>query len=300
MTSGRSTLSILNDPLMMMLALMLLCSLPFIVPGGRAPDGPEITRSDVERLEREVASLEEERADALVELGRRQARTNKKAPSSPALLRRLRELKRRIRELQKKLDRDRGQADRLVRKLERRKASERAGAAKDRLDEIVILEKEIAELRSRKKELAQFTRTGLQIYDSKLARGKTATILEAASARLYVIKKPGYRITGDLVARNEHGPIHRVKCIRTSGAVGDTAADLASRASAFRTELARLKPKKNFLYAYVRASGYQAFLEARLIAQQQGFAVGWEPIGPETIEFYSGRGGSTRTARPGR
>jgi hypothetical protein len=67
---------------------------------------------------------------------------------------------------------------------------------------------------------------------------------------------------------------------------GETLADLRRPQSRFRERLASTNPRERFLDFHVWSDSYDVYLEARELAEQQGFTVGWKPY--EKDEEFEG------------
>ena len=164
MTENHSSLAILQDPLLMLLALMLLGSLPFILPSGPAPEGPPIDDEAIARIEQELVKLE---ADHLGLIARRGwLAGHVQAPSNDAELTiQLRALRARIANLSGLLERARTEASKHKKALE---LQENSGTGNLQI-EISATRAKIRVLKDRKIELQKFvtTRSGLPIYTSK-------------------------------------------------------------------------------------------------------------------------------------
>jgi len=283
MTKHHSSLGILQDPLLMLLALMLLGSLPFILPSGPAPEGPPIDDQAVARLEQELAELEAAHLDLIVRRGWRAGHVQ--TPSSDAQLTgRLQALRARIAKLSGLLERVRAEASTHEAVLERWAAA----ADGDLQTEIGATRVEIRVLKERHKHLQEFvaTRSGLPIYSTEGSSGRTAILAEAVESRLYLIDTRNYwREASDLPDGGE-----AVSRIRKPKAQGEDSGALHSGHSIWYTELSGLDPNEHYVFVWVREDGFRVFLQARLIAQRLGFPVGWDPLGSGPISYRSGSG----------
>jgi hypothetical protein len=74
-------------------------------------------------------------------------------------------------------------------------------------------------------------------------------------------------------------------------AQGDSVASLAQKNSEFSKVLAKFNPQKDYLAFIVRPDSFEAFRQARQLAWQQGFNVGWEPQNPDDPIGFSSSGG---------
>lgn len=73
------------------------------------------------------------------------------------------------------------------------------------------------------------------------------------------------------------------------GSLGETESELRQDGSTFRRELEKLDPKKHHIYFIAHTDSFEVFRAARRVALEQGFRVGWNPIGAdEPIKFGSG------------
>jgi hypothetical protein len=84
------------------------------------------------------------------------------------------------------------------------------------------------------------------------------------------------------------GRVHRLDWRRTT--IGETAEQLLSPRAKFREVLATLAPGSKFLHFYVWGDSFEAYLEARRIAEEAGFSAGWIPIpAGKSLELVKGR-----------
>jgi hypothetical protein len=86
--------------------------------------------------------------------------------------------------------------------------------------------------------------------------------------------------------------IHRLEWRRTD--IGETPEQLQSPRAALRELLTQIDPKKEYLYFYVWGDSFEAYLEARRLAEEAGFQVGWVPIPTgEPLDLVQSRGTPT-------
>lgn len=84
------------------------------------------------------------------------------------------------------------------------------------------------------------------------------------------------------------GPVNRLEWRRLD--IGETPEELQSPRAALRARLAEIDPKKRFLHFYVWGDSFEAYLEARRIAEEAGFSAGWIPIPTGSpLELVRGR-----------
>ena len=71
--------------------------------------------------------------------------------------------------------------------------------------------------------------------------------------------------------------------------IGETLAELRSPKASFREQLAAYDPKSHFLLFYVWEDSFEVYLEARQLAEETGFAVGWQPLpNGRPLDFIQG------------
>ncbi len=78
------------------------------------------------------------------------------------------------------------------------------------------------------------------------------------------------------VSESADGLVHRLDWRRLD--IGETPEELQSPRAALRARLAEIDPQKHFIYFYVWGDSFEVYLEARRIAEEAGFSVGWVPI----------------------
>lgn len=72
--------------------------------------------------------------------------------------------------------------------------------------------------------------------------------------------------------------------------IGETAAELRSPDAKLRQVFAENDPQQSFLRFYVWEDSFEAYLEARRIAEEAGYAAGWVPIPDgQPLDFVKGR-----------
>lgn len=74
--------------------------------------------------------------------------------------------------------------------------------------------------------------------------------------------------------------------------LGDPVEALRDRTSVVGNKLSKLDPRQHWLYFHVRSDSFEELREARLIAAELGFDVGWRPLTlDDEMEFTLGGGG---------
>jgi len=92
----------------------------------------------------------------------------------------------------------------------------------------------------------------------------------------------------------EEGPgrIHRLEWRRSD--IGETPEQLQSPRASLREVLRELDHESEFLYFYVWGDSFEVYLEARRIAEEAGFSVGWLPIpAGDPLDLVPTRGSPT-------
>lgn len=71
--------------------------------------------------------------------------------------------------------------------------------------------------------------------------------------------------------------------------IGETPAELGSTSAHFRERLASHDPESRFIHFYVWEDSFEVYLEARRLAEQAGFAAGWQPLANgRPLDFVQG------------
>ncbi|WP_017305582.1 hypothetical protein [Spirulina subsalsa] len=73
---------------------------------------------------------------------------------------------------------------------------------------------------------------------------------------------------------------------------GSSLSAIASDESAFKRTLTRLNSQQDYLAFLVRPDSFAAFRQARKVAWEQGFDVGWEPLSEQRTIAFGSRGRS--------
>ena len=81
-----------------------------------------------------------------------------------------------------------------------------------------------------------------------------------------------WRIAG----QGSDGLVHRLDWRSTE--VGETASEIRRPGSRMRAALAEHDAKRRFIHFWVWGDSFEAYLEARRVAEEAGFKVGWQPI----------------------
>ncbi len=291
MTEHPKSLGILQDPLLMLLALMLLGSLAFILPSGPDSQGPPIDPPAIRHLEKEVAALEKTYLDWIDKQGRSQGH-GEAPPSDNPLIDQLQDVNARIQRLSGLLHHAKSEVDEHEQRLTQQ--TDASGEALQ--DEIIVTQEVVHGLKQRRQELQDFvnTRRGLPIYSHEGSKGRTAVLAEATESRLYIVNEANY-------TRDEYRSAYCNRLVvreRRRTAWGDDHSDLNGGSSRWHRELSGLDPNEYYVLVWVREDGFRAFLKARLIAQRLKFPVGWYPLDDDPIGYCSDRGkarGNTKT-----
>ena len=89
------------------------------------------------------------------------------------------------------------------------------------------------------------------------------------------------------MAEDSRIPAMRLEWRHTS--IGETASELQARNAQFRKRLASYDPGSRFLHFYVWEDSFEVYLEARQLAEQAGFAAGWQPLAEgRPLDFVQG------------
>jgi len=72
------------------------------------------------------------------------------------------------------------------------------------------------------------------------------------------------------------GRVHRLDWRHTD--IGESLEDLQSKSAGLRELLRGLDPRREFLHFYVWGDSFEVYLEARRIAEEEGFSAGWIPL----------------------
>lgn len=291
MTEHDSPLGILQDPLLMLLALMLLGSLPFLLPSGPAPEGPPIDDRAIARIEHEIAKLEADHLDLIATRGWRAGHAD--APSSDSQLTgQLESLRARIKNLSALLEHAKTEMNHYKKILDSRANSAGGGIE----NEIITTQEEIRVLKKRQKELQGFvaTRSGLPIYSPQGSKGRMAILAEAAMSQIYLIDSRNYQRQAFKLPDGGE----QVLRIRKADALGEDSGALDTGDSIWFNGLSELDPNKYYVFFWVREDGFRVFLQARMIAQTLGYPVGWVPIDSGPIIYRTGRGSGLDSRTP--
>lgn len=97
---------------------------------------------------------------------------------------------------------------------------------------------------------------------------KLPVLVEFIHNRVVPVTKESFRIKESLT-----GP-----AVATRKSEGDSIGDIAKPSSLFSKFLAKMKPDKEYLSCLLNPDSFEAFREARKLAQQKGIDVGWEPV----------------------
>lgn len=272
----------------MLLALMLLGSLPFILPSGSAPEGPPIDKAAIDRLENELNKLEAEHSELIAKRGWNKG-YGPASSGDAQMTGQIKALRDRIAKLSGLLKRAKVEADKHEKVL---KDWEEKPVGVNLPIEISAMQAEIRVLKVRQEQLQAFvaTRSGLPIYGPEGSKGRTPILADAAESRLYLFDERNYseekRLMNPFGLRNDV----LITVTRKPTAQGEDSGALHSGHSIWHKELLKSSPDEHFVFVLVREDGFRVFLQARLIAQRLGFAVGWYPFSPGPITYRLGSG----------
>ncbi len=268
--------------------------------------------SEVERLKGMLAEKNKEYSQA-------QSRLEKQNQSQPEEAALIADLERRVRELEKEV------YDREARRAENQKAieakareatsedpakkgvaSELPAPAPEKAQEearkiprqIELEEEQIAKLKPEREGLGKVVKDkrGAGEYTPEPVKGKKQIGFEADGGRLYLLVKEN-RVVKDNYETNSYIQVRGNYLTQTTEATrkpstsGETITEIQGTTSNYRKILAGVTPEECYLVFLVKKDSFGLFLQARLIAEQAGFRVGWDPHKDKTIKLGEGEGG---------
>ena len=87
----------------------------------------------------------------------------------------------------------------------------------------------------------------------------------------------------------EDTPVPAMRLDWRHSAIGETLSELQAPKALFRERLASYDPNSRFLHFYVWEDSFEVYLQARRLAEQAGFAVGWQPLANgRPLDFVQG------------
>ena len=87
----------------------------------------------------------------------------------------------------------------------------------------------------------------------------------------------------------EDTPVPAMRLEWRHSAIGETLSELQVPNAEFRERLATYDPNSRFLHFYVWQDSFEVYLEARRLAEQAGFAAGWQPLAKgRPLDFVQG------------
>lgn len=137
---------------------------------------------------------------------------------------------------------------------------------------------------------------GIGIYSEAVSANKEAIIVEVRLNMLYYVNDKNYDYEVYNVMRDGK-PSKVVKLTRKSYIQGESIQKIGQPMSEFQKCINEKTPESNYFMFTVHPDSYEAFLAARQIAWQKGFAVGWLPWDEDSI--YAGSGGAAAARKGG-
>lgn len=153
------------------------------------------------------------------------------------------------------------------------------------LREIDLVEARVKNLQTKKEELTETLQKkhGTGEYSTAGTSGKEALAFEADEGKLYLIDNDNYEVRKSGYIETDSGRVSASNIGRKNNATGDASITLDEASSIFKTKLSHASPYKDYIIFLVRKDSFGLFLNARLIAEQAGFRVGWIPYGEGPI-----------------
>lgn len=122
------------------------------------------------------------------------------------------------------------------------------------------------------------TKRGTGEYSAAGTSGKEALAFEADGGKLFLIDHENYEVLETGYMNTKNGKVRARNIGRKKTVTGDTRSMLNKGSSIFRKTLSQASSDKKYIMFLVRKDSYALFLNARLIAEQAGFRVGWMPF----------------------
>lgn len=135
--------------------------------------------------------------------------------------------------------------------------------------------------------------TGVANYSSSKAKGKDELNMHCTGNRVVVINPTNYNVKTFHTMQN--GRVVQVgKWTKKSSVRGENSDEVKNSSSAYQRALSKTTSRESYLLFFVNSDSFEAFLKAREIAWEKGFAVGWQAFNDDV--FYSGvsSGGTTK------
>lgn len=240
-------------------------------------------RAELEQLHRALSDLKKKKTDD---------------GDQTELKRQIEELQRSIAELERLLKKTKDDLDQtsdrsnIQAEGESKKDSELAG----RLQRQIKTEQERLEqlqLNQNQLKKALENATGVAKYSSSKAKGKDQLAIHCIGNRVLEINPENYNIRTFNTMYN--GNVVQVgKWTKKSSVRGENSDEVKKSSSAYQRALNKTTSRKSYLLFFVNSDSFEAFLKAREIGWEKGYAIGWKAFNDDV--FYSGisGGGTTR------
>ena len=351
MKDDTSVFGIFQDPLLTLVALMLIVTLPVILPrensGSGNGTGAPVSlnelikvKGEIDSLETKIKELEENIQRLMDEIGVLKDHDNAS----------LQTIRQEIAKLRAIIQKQKEELDRLKAELETaRKAAQEATLVEELIQKIGQLRNEIADKEALLKTLEDKLKEKLPNQTTPDIENQRETTsveewkvriqteqdlikgLEVEKGRLedFTIKNPNFGIPTPIPpdakqiayeaidnklfeigdknydikvftgASGGRTVLVREYTLKTS-ATGESTNRIREPGSEFQKRLSAVNPKEYYIFFGVQEPSFGVFLEARRIAFQKGFAVGWFPWEPGPIDVVAGaKEGDIKVRTPG-
>jgi len=262
-----SLLEIFQDPLLTIIALILLGTVWMILPRSPNPVDPKVYAD-----QNEAASLKE----------------------------RIRLLKEKIRELQATIQRLKEKLHWVENQMNKQK--EEMDESKEQEDLLqTLLAKLLNELRAKREEVARLEQEFAELQGTSKKSGggfavvqetdKSSFFVELVKGRLFPVDEDHYDELFGHIEVEDGKMVAAQKSTRKSYISGEDINKIENPTSTYQKTLLDLNPEETYLVFLLHEDSFQLFRKAREIASTKGFETGWWPHDDESILFVGSGGG---------
>jgi len=312
MNDDDDVMTIFQDPLLTIIAIVLLSSLWTVIPSPGVSDGEEVTEKTIENLENAIVASRRElrRLDDVERTKKIEAQAfdssqpdmdtddvRSRIGALEVLLKsknkQLKTLEKRLSGIQQKTTITQRAMNKLTRELEeaQKQNTQFEQSFSKKQKKLERLREELKKFREQSQRntpasLPKNKQHGFNVYSRNLAKGKQPISFVVARHRVFIWDektiRSNYHIRRGVGKR--HGKMVQYAALTLKGSIrGETVTEIENARSAYQKVLKANNPEKSYIVFKLHNDSFQLFYKARSIAASLGYASDWDPRDKEKI-----------------